>query len=193
MSPLPADQQGRLFEVTHRHLAAAGYPAYEVSNFAAHESSRSPHNQKYWHHHPYLGLGPSAHSFDGTTRSLEGPARTHGVGLLSSKAAAHSFGVEGVLEQVSKPFTIDRDEIRFQFMDFADNRIGAQLLVNGEVVREVLGWSTESVSQVVWDVTDLKGAEAVFRIRDDAEPMGAWVGVDNIVFADRSEPSVAAR
>lgn len=128
-------------------------------------------------------------TFDGATRPLDGPARTHGAGLLSSRAAAHSFGLEGTLEQVSHPFTIEHDEIRFHFMDFADNRIGVQLVVGGEVVREVLGWSTEAVSQVVWDVEDLLGSEAVLRIRDDAEPVGAWVGVDNVVFADRTPRS----
>ena len=47
----------------HRRLADAGYPGYEVSNFAESEGHRSRHNTKYWNHTPYLGLGPSAHSF----------------------------------------------------------------------------------------------------------------------------------
>lgn len=138
------------------------------------------------------GSGAWETTFGAPVRSLHGPARTHGAGLLSSKFAAHSFGLEGKIEQVSKPFEIQHDEIRFHFFDFADNRIGAELVVDGEVVREVLGWSIENVSQVVWDVTDLRGKQAVFRIRDDAEPTGAWVGVDNIVFADRRS-QVAAR
>ncbi len=61
-------QQAELFLLTHRALAEAGYPAYEVSNFARHPRHQSRHNQKYWRHVPYLGLGPSAHSFDGLQR-----------------------------------------------------------------------------------------------------------------------------
>ncbi|MGB7491642.1 MAG: radical SAM family heme chaperone HemW [Thermoanaerobaculia bacterium] len=57
------DDQAELFMLTHRHLAAGGMPGYEVSNFAAGPQHRSLHNQKYWSHSPYLGLGPSAHSF----------------------------------------------------------------------------------------------------------------------------------
>jgi oxygen-independent coproporphyrinogen-3 oxidase len=46
-------------------LSEAGYDHYEVSNFAKTREHRSRHNMKYWRHVPYLGLGPSAHSFDG--------------------------------------------------------------------------------------------------------------------------------
>lgn len=60
----PGDsEQAELFELTHRFLADAGWPAYEVSNFARSPEHRSRHNCKYWDHTPYLGLGPSAHSF----------------------------------------------------------------------------------------------------------------------------------
>ena len=62
------DGQAELFRLTHELLADAGYEGYEVSNFARSEAHRSRHNQKYWYHTPYLGLGPSAHSFDGRSR-----------------------------------------------------------------------------------------------------------------------------
>ncbi len=61
--------QSALFRLTHRVLESAGYEAYEVSNFARAPEHRSRHNQKYWVHAPYLGLGPGAHSFDGSARS----------------------------------------------------------------------------------------------------------------------------
>jgi oxygen-independent coproporphyrinogen-3 oxidase len=62
LSELPEDDQATLFELTHRFLADAGWPAYEVSNFARDPAHQSRHNRKYWDHTPYLGLGPSAHS-----------------------------------------------------------------------------------------------------------------------------------
>lgn len=68
MSEAPEEIQGELFLFTHTFLKDAGYPGYEVSNFARSPGHRSRHNQKYWHHVPYLGVGPSAHSFAGTRR-----------------------------------------------------------------------------------------------------------------------------
>ncbi len=65
---VPDDDKAEQFFLTHRFLAGAGYPAYEVSNFARRPQFRSRHNAKYWDHTPYLGLGPSAHSFDGNNK-----------------------------------------------------------------------------------------------------------------------------
>jgi len=63
------EAQSILFRLTHQVLESAGYEAYEVSNFARSPEHRSRHNQKYWIHAPYLGLGPGAHSFDGRSRA----------------------------------------------------------------------------------------------------------------------------
>ena len=65
---LPDARQAALFRLTHELLAGSGYAAYEVSNFARGREHESRHNRKYWSHVPYLGLGPSAHSFDGNDR-----------------------------------------------------------------------------------------------------------------------------
>lgn len=56
------------FLLTSRFLEDHGYVHYEISSFARGEAFYSRHNQKYWHHIPYLGLGPSAHSFQNSTR-----------------------------------------------------------------------------------------------------------------------------
>ncbi len=53
-------------------LGGSGYTQYEISNFAAKDSSGnllvSRHNSSYWTKEPYLGLGPAAHSYNGTHR-----------------------------------------------------------------------------------------------------------------------------
>ena len=63
IQPLPDRRVGELFTMTVRLLAACGYAQYEISNFARSEMFQSRHNRKYWNFVPYLGLGPSAHSF----------------------------------------------------------------------------------------------------------------------------------
>jgi oxygen-independent coproporphyrinogen-3 oxidase len=57
------DLQYEFFMMTSEILEDAGYVHYEVSNFAKGMAFASRHNQKYWDHTPYLGLGPAAHSF----------------------------------------------------------------------------------------------------------------------------------
>ena len=53
----------KLLLTTAVELENAGYIHYEVSNFARKDKFKSRHNQKYWRHSPYLGLGTAAHSF----------------------------------------------------------------------------------------------------------------------------------
>ena len=62
------DRQYEFFMKTAEFLEKAGYLQYEVSNFARGKEYFSRHNQKYWDHTPYLGLGPTAHSFLGGQR-----------------------------------------------------------------------------------------------------------------------------
>jgi oxygen-independent coproporphyrinogen-3 oxidase len=50
-----------------RALEAAGFVHYEVSNYAK-PGSESRHNSAYWTGASYLGVGPSAHGYDGETR-----------------------------------------------------------------------------------------------------------------------------
>ncbi|MBK6992021.1 MAG: radical SAM family heme chaperone HemW [Chitinophagaceae bacterium] len=61
------DKQSEQFLLLMEWLAEAGYEHYEISNFAKPEF-RSRHNSSYWQGKKYLGLGPSAHSFNGKER-----------------------------------------------------------------------------------------------------------------------------
>ncbi len=65
--PSPNDQQADLYLRLVQELADRGFHAYELSNFAQ-PGRESRHNGRYWTRDPYLGLGPSAHSFDGAHR-----------------------------------------------------------------------------------------------------------------------------
>ena len=65
--PVNPEDQARQFLQLMQWLKAAGYDHYEISNFAL-PGKRSKHNSAYWEGKKYLGLGPSAHSYDGANR-----------------------------------------------------------------------------------------------------------------------------
>ena len=61
------EKQARHFEIVSTRLMAMGMEHYEISNFAK-PDFRSQHNSNYWSGKNYLGLGPSAHSFNAISR-----------------------------------------------------------------------------------------------------------------------------
>ena len=64
---LPDELSLHQFKILKEELAKAGFEQYEISNFARNQLY-SKHNTGYWFQQKYLGIGPSAHSFDRKTR-----------------------------------------------------------------------------------------------------------------------------
>lgn len=62
--PLPDELQSEQFNILHEQLNAHGWEHYEISN-ACKPGNQALHNTAYWQGKPYLGIGPSAHSFNG--------------------------------------------------------------------------------------------------------------------------------
>lgn len=61
------DKQSEQFLLLMQWMEDAGYEHYEISNFSK-PGCRSRHNSSYWGAKKYIGIGPSAHSFNGTSR-----------------------------------------------------------------------------------------------------------------------------
>jgi len=80
------------FETLLAALRAHGYEQYEISNFCQ-PGRESRHNANYWRGVPYLGLGPSAHSYDGHNRQFT--------------LANNPQYVAAVLERGEVPVTVD--------------------------------------------------------------------------------------
>ena len=66
---IPAEEEfvAQQFEWLQEQCDTAGYIQYEISNFSRPDQA-AIHNSNYWKRVPYLGIGPSAHSFDGSSR-----------------------------------------------------------------------------------------------------------------------------
>jgi putative oxygen-independent coproporphyrinogen III oxidase len=99
LDPLGEDEQARLLELTDALTAAAGLPAYEVSNHAR-PGEECRHNLVYWRYGEYVGIGPGAHGrvlIDGVrraTRTVRQPERW----LALVRAAGHGLESEEPLE-----------------------------------------------------------------------------------------------
>ncbi|WP_380860202.1 radical SAM family heme chaperone HemW [Sphingoaurantiacus capsulatus] len=88
------DVSAELFETTRAMTAAAGLPAYEVSNHAR-AGAESRHNLAYWHYADYVGVGPGAHGRRrgvATVRTMKPEGWIAGV-----RAQGHGMSEEAVL------------------------------------------------------------------------------------------------
>lgn len=65
--PMNESQSASQFLTLMNQLSEAGYEHYEISNFSK-PGKHSIHNSNYWEGVSYLGIGPSAHSFNGESR-----------------------------------------------------------------------------------------------------------------------------
>lgn len=67
LQPVEDEQYRRQFDILVQTLTQAGFEHYEFSNYGK-TGFHSRNNMAYWLGKPYLGVGPSAHSFDGKQR-----------------------------------------------------------------------------------------------------------------------------
>lgn len=67
LQPIDEELAAEMYQTISSYLVGLGYSHYEISNYAR-QGYHSQHNSSYWNYSPYLGIGASAHSFDGTNR-----------------------------------------------------------------------------------------------------------------------------
>jgi putative oxygen-independent coproporphyrinogen III oxidase len=101
---LPDDDLGRdLYDLTLDQCAAAGLPAYEVSNHAR-QGAECRHNLVYWRYGEYAGIGPGAHGrlvVDGTRRATATEKRPEGW-LMRVESLGHGVTVDDALTRVEQ-------------------------------------------------------------------------------------------
>ncbi len=151
VAPIEEEVSLTLFSTLIDRLKAAGYEHYEISNFAR-PGMISRHNSAYWTGRKYLGLGPSAHSYDGKSREwnvsslpiyikgIESGQPEKEVETLGSDTRYNDFIITGLrtmwgirLNDIRRLFG---EDYLLYFQTQADKYIHSHLLVgNGDTVR----------------------------------------------------------
>ena len=100
----PAEDEfvAQQFEYLQEQCDKAGYLQYEISNFSR-PNQAAVHNSNYWKRSPYLGIGPSAHSFDGNSRGFNPSSNT------SYTKALAAGSVPFVLEELTPEECINEE------------------------------------------------------------------------------------
>ncbi len=163
MGELDAEDQAELFFATHDTLAGAGYSPYEVSNFAAAPEHRSRHNQKYWDGSSYLGLGPSAHSFDGCRRWWnQRKLRQWRCALVAGRSAVEGEEVLGTEQRVLESLILGMRTTAGVNLLALEKRFGIDLIAsNFETLRRL-----EASGHLEWDGTTARPTVAGLAIAD---------------------------
>ena len=135
-------------------LRAAGYSHYEISNWAR-PGFEAIHNSAYWTRHPYVGLGPGAHSFDGHIRSwnLEQLPRS------SQLSPETSFGPHRCASLAVPPLTEPR--VATVSGDSGCLRRGSERLSDEESVEEQIMLGLRTARGVAEGLLDAASAAAM--------------------------------
>lgn len=146
LKSFPQESSQDQFLLMNRILSENGFEHYEVSNFAR-PGCRSQHNTSYWEGKTYLGIGPSAHSFDGESRqwnvannaiyvrSVQGNEAYFERELLDERSRLNEYIMTGLrtshginLDDITQKFGIDLMSINSESIQ--------DLIRNGKMVHE---------------------------------------------------------
>ena len=119
----------RQYDILCQKLTEAGYRHYEISNFAK-PGFEAVHNGGYWARRPYVGIGPGAHSFRGSTRSWNSRTPRNWKTTTETLSAEDTL-VETIMLALRTDKGIDAD---FLHGNCSKEDIG-KLLENGALVR----------------------------------------------------------
>ena len=120
----------RQYDILCQKMADAGYRHYEISNFAR-PGFEAVHNGGYWARRPYVGIGPGAHSFNGSSRSWNSKV------LHGWTATAEVLSAEDTLvETLMLALRTDRGADAAFVHENCSKEDVERLVANGALVRE---------------------------------------------------------
>lgn len=101
IQPIDEEYAAQQFELLIQTLAANGFEQYEISNFAK-NGHYSMHNSSYWKQRPYLGVGPSAHSYNGASREYNISNNARYLEAISNQSIPATFESLSIADQTNE-------------------------------------------------------------------------------------------
>lgn len=122
ISEISEEKQAQQFQILVNTLTANDFIHYEISNFGK-EGFLSQHNSNYWKGKTYLGIGPSAHSYDGKNRSWNVSNNSIYIKNLSENTLPNTVEVLGendrfnelIMINLRTIFGVDLNQIKKEF------------------------------------------------------------------------------
>ena len=160
------EKQARHFEIVVDSLTKLGFEHYEISNFAL-PGHQSNHNSSYWKSKPYLGLGPSAHSFNGHSRQWN--------------IANNALYIKS-LEENKVPFEIEQLEIVTQYNEYMMISLRLQIGVSLTEIEKRFGIAylehTKTIAKSLLDEGKIETTPQGFTITKNARFLADGIASD---------------
>ena len=112
------DLDYKMYNYAINELNNAGYNHYEISNFAK-ENYESKHNIIYWNYKPYLGLGPSAHGFNGYSRYYN----VNNLRDYMNKLSNNEFPIDNIINLSKNELISERMIMGLRLLDGIDRDV----------------------------------------------------------------------
>lgn len=136
-TPMEDSQVARQFRHIEDALYQAGFEHYEVSNYAK-PGAYAVHNTNYWNNTPYLGIGPSAHAYDGQDRywnvsNNQQYMKSISEGIIENtkeQLSAHDRYNEYVMTSLRTQWGLNKNKLKESHAAFHDHflqEVGAKL------------------------------------------------------------------
>lgn len=123
------EQAAEQFEILIDEMEKNNFLHYEISNFCK-DGYHSKHNSSYWEGEKYLGIGPSAHSYNKTTRQWNVANNHQYIDQLLQDQLASTTEVLSIYDRINEYLMISLRTSKGIALDYFENEFGSEYLSN---------------------------------------------------------------
>ena len=127
INPVDDDTMNEMYLLLVKKLKQKGFDAYEISNFAQ-KNFRSKHNSSYWKQQPYIGLGPSAHSYNIAARQWNIASITDYISAIESNGIFYETEILTKSEKFNDYVMVSLRTAEGIDLEYIENEFGKEFM-----------------------------------------------------------------